>query len=226
YGVYVISEIDKVPVVYYSIPEKGHLGLDFNWSDLEDSDTELRHLIESKKLHKKRFLGVNLDRVGFGPYYRFFEEVPDEGIIIHEMLIEDLEKLESWDHELVGIYFDQLGMLEKARKHYNLAIKRFPERTGLYINLGCTYAKEGDLSNCLVHWKKAAAIDGRYDTLHYNIACFYALRDDIESAIHHLKLAVDKGYRDVEHLIEDPELASIRNDPRIKAIITNIKKRR
>lgn len=226
YGVYAISEINKVPVVYYSIPEKDHLELDFDWSELEAADSEIRSLIKAKRLSKKEFLGINLGRLGRGPYFRFFKNLPDEETIINEMTIKDLEKLESWDHELVGIYFEELGMLEEARKHYKLAIKRFPKRTGLYVNLGRTFAKEGDLSSALVHWKKGAKIDGRFDTLYYNIACFYALRNDVEFAIQNLKIAVEKGYHDTEHLMKDPDLASIRNEPRFKAIIKDIKKRK
>jgi len=60
----------------------------------------------------------------------------------------------------------------------------------------------------------------------YNLACSQARLRDADSAFASLEKAVALGYDDVVHLIKDPDLKSIRSDPRFPAIFRSCKKRR
>jgi tetratricopeptide (TPR) repeat protein len=60
----------------------------------------------------------------------------------------------------------------------------------------------------------------------YNLACSHARLRDSDSAFDSLEKAVSLGYDDVVHLIRDPDLKSIRSDPRFPAIFRSCKKRR
>lgn len=49
---------------------------------------------------------------------------------------------------------------------------------------------------------------------HYNYACSCALNGHIENALQALSKALKYGYRDVEFILTDPDLDSLRTDPR------------
>ncbi len=53
---------------------------------------------------------------------------------------------------------------------------------------------------------------------HYNLACTYALGGQNGPALDQLQLAVDAGFTDYQHLIDDPDLAPLRTDPRFGAL--------
>lgn len=48
----------------------------------------------------------------------------------------------------------------------------------------------------------------------YNLACSYALMGMIDPAFSALQRALDLGYRHLNHLRRDPDLKSLRHDPR------------
>ena len=48
----------------------------------------------------------------------------------------------------------------------------------------------------------------------YNLACSYALLGMTEPALHALQRAIDLGYTHLSHLRRDPDLKSLRHDPR------------
>ena len=45
----------------------------------------------------------------------------------------------------------------------------------------------------------------------YNLACTHALMGDADQALSWLKIAMEGGYNDVEHILKDDDLASIRD---------------
>lgn len=57
---------------------------------------------------------------------------------------------------------------------------------------------------------------------YYNLACAEALLNNTDSAVIALAQAVDAGYSDVDHLLKDEDLASIRGDIGFNAIATRL----
>lgn len=49
---------------------------------------------------------------------------------------------------------------------------------------------------------------------HYNLACSLALTGDLNGACGALLTAIDRGYRDFEHLMGDEDLRTLRDDAR------------
>jgi carboxyl-terminal processing protease len=57
----------------------------------------------------------------------------------------------------------------------------------------------------------------------YNLACGYALLGEPEKGLDSLRRAVDAGFSDVDQLDQDPDLASIRSDPRFRSIVRQLR---
>lgn len=56
----------------------------------------------------------------------------------------------------------------------------------------------------------------------YNLACSYALTRQHEKALDCLERALALGYQDAEHLRQDPDLSTLRNDPRFQTLLEKI----
>jgi tetratricopeptide (TPR) repeat protein len=57
----------------------------------------------------------------------------------------------------------------------------------------------------------------------YNIACCYALTNNIEEAFKSLRLALDNGYNNIDHLRVDPDLNALHDDSKWEKLINSIK---
>ncbi len=57
------------------------------------------------------------------------------------------------------------------------------------------------------------------ETVQYNLACSYALTNKPEEAFITLQAAVDLGYDDASCMRNDPDLQSLKNDPRFRQIL-------
>lgn len=61
---------------------------------------------------------------------------------------------------------------------------------------------------------------------HYNLACAYAVSGQANNALKSLRLAVDKGFNDIELLESDKGLDSLRSKPQFAVIVEELKSRR
>ena len=60
-------------------------------------------------------------------------------------------------------------------------------------------------------------------TILYNLGCGYSLLGEADRALEALRGAVDAGYSDAERLVDDPDLESVRSDPRFDALLDRMK---
>jgi tetratricopeptide (TPR) repeat protein len=60
---------------------------------------------------------------------------------------------------------------------------------------------------------------------HYNLACSYALLRRPDHALKILRRAVELGYRDFRYMRQDPDLDSIRHDPRFRQLLREYENR-
>jgi len=61
-------------------------------------------------------------------------------------------------------------------------------------------------------------------TVHYNLACSLALCDRPETALDMLERAVELGYADLEHLLDDEDLARLRSEERFRTLVERLRK--
>ena len=78
---------------------------------------------------------------------------------------------------------------------------------------------KGRLQDGLAVDKKLVSLRPTDPTAHYNLACRYALLKQPDLALVTLRKAVELGYRDFRYMEEDHDLASVRKDPRFRALV-------
>ena len=84
------------------------------------------------------------------------------------------------------------------------------------------FASLGEAENAIKYGERSLAIDPEDPMLLYNIACMYASLGRVDQAISCLERSVDKGFGHKEWIDNDPDLKSIRSNPRYQSIVDAI----
>ena len=92
-------------------------------------------------------------------------------------------------------------------------LSRDPSYIEVLCNLGELFSIKGWSRRALQVDRRLAQLRPRDAMVLYNLACSYALVDQTDKTVESLRLAVDAGYRDFEHLALDPDLDGIRQTP-------------
>jgi serine/threonine protein kinase/tetratricopeptide (TPR) repeat protein len=68
--------------------------------------------------------------------------------------------------------------------------------------------------------RRAVQTDPKHPLMLYNVACFHAVAGRPDIALDHLERSIEMGMRNRDWLMTDPDLASIREDPRFRALLS------
>ncbi|HEX6790366.1 MAG TPA: protein kinase [Candidatus Krumholzibacteria bacterium] len=110
-------------------------------------------------------------------------------------------------------------LLERAKERVSAYVARHPESPrAYYLGSGILF-ELGDREGGL-HWvERALSVDPADPGVHYNVACTLAIAGEKDRSLHHIERAIDCGYVGMSWLSNDPDLISIRDEPRFKAAI-------
>jgi tetratricopeptide (TPR) repeat protein len=140
------------------------------------------------------------------------------------------------DHRAIGVVLEQMGDLEGARSELQATIELRQGLVGLqqgasdyerylagdHVTLGSILKRLNDHEGARRHLELSAEGFSRVALIapdFYNAACAYALAGKPSEAFAMLDQAIEKGYRDAAHAKRDPDLATLRTDPRWKPLI-------
>jgi len=101
---------------------------------------------------------------------------------------------------------------------FTLQAQQFDE----LISHGDQLYEEEKYSESAQEYSKAFAIKEGSSNQYYNAACSWALTGDSIQSLEYLNLSVDKGWRNLEHLKNDPDLESLHETPAWDKILENI----
>ena len=79
--------------------------------------------------------------------------------------------------------------------------------------------RTGNREEGLVWAANALEADKEDAGVKYNVACLYALENESDRAIEALQQAVDAGFANFEWFEKDPDLESLRGDPRFRKLM-------
>ncbi len=96
-------------------------------------------------------------------------------------------------------------------KFYEGVLRRNPADREVIELLGGLYTKEGRVDEGLRMDRRLVRLAPENPIAHYNLACSLALKRRKADAVRALRRALETGYRDLDWLREDPDLASLRD---------------
>ena len=101
-----------------------------------------------------------------------------------------------------------------------LAAKEDPGKA--WLGLGLASVLLGDAAGAVSAYEKARAFAPGV-LLSYNLACAQARLGHVDEALASLSDSIDRGFAASEDLLQDPDLAPLRGDPRFSALLVRTK---
>jgi len=130
--------------------------------------------------------------------------------------MEKMEKLNK--KEIEGLDFEI--------SFYENLLKDKPDFVNALILLGEAYTRRGFYEKGLAVDKQLVKLLPHDAIANYNLACSYSLIGDIGSSLKAIKIAIKKGYSDIDFMQKDPDLETIRKDSRFKKLVDKLIKER
>jgi Flp pilus assembly protein TadD len=100
-----------------------------------------------------------------------------------------------------------------------LALIASPGDFQILVRLGELYPRLGLLDESLRIDRKLVVMAPDDPVVRYNLACSLALTGDLPAAFTALREAIRRGYSDLAHLLQDPDLAIVRQSTRFVEIL-------
>lgn len=101
-------------------------------------------------------------------------------------------------------------------------LRRSPRYTRVIEILGGLYTDQGRIADGLRMDRRLVRLQPSNPTAHYNLACSLALSRRRTDALRVLRRAVQLGYRDVEWMLQDPDLEELKAHKGFQALISEI----
>jgi len=137
----------------------------------------------------------------------FFEELKmyDSAIMYLKSALENrYNHIPSYTE--LGAIFMKLELYDSALFYYREAGRLNPESYTSALNLGLVYRMLGNYDSAIIYLHQAIRIDPGKEKTYYQLACCYALNNNPDQAIQYLQQAYEKGYKNKEALLIDPDL--------------------
>jgi len=109
---------------------------------------------------------------------------------------------------------------------YESVLRRDPHYVEVVEILGGLYTKAGRIADGLKMDRRLVRLQPGNSTAHYNLACSLALSRRTAAALQSLRSAIDLGYRDLEWMLNDPDLESLKRNPKFVGLIEELKPQR
>lgn len=104
----------------------------------------------------------------------------------------------------------------KAYELYDKLTRLVPENGSAHFQTGYAAIQVGKYERAVEAFRSAVANDFQRPAATYNLACCYALMGKKDEAFEWLDVAIQVGFAEEELLRNDPDIASLRSDPRFR----------
>src|SRR3989338_1075392 len=103
-------------------------------------------------------------------------------------------------------------------KFFERLLKANPHFVDAMHPLAEAYTRKGLYEKGLEIYRRLSKLCPGDPIVHYNLACSLALVGSKEESLNVLKTSIKMGYRDFHHMQRDPDLKSLREDPRFQKL--------
>lgn len=103
-------------------------------------------------------------------------------------------------------------------------LRKNPQYTDVIELLGGLYTQQGRIDEGLKMDRKLVRLAPNSPEAHYNLACSLALKERKADAVESLITAIRLGYSDIQWLIGDPDLRSLKDYPAFIDLIKTLRK--
>ncbi len=110
----------------------------------------------------------------------------------------------------IGSIYMKMEMHDSAFGYLKEAMRINPESHNTSLNLGLVYHSMQQYDSAIVYIQNAIRLDPKKGKTYYQLACSYALSDKPIQAIQYLRQAYERGYKNTENLMDDPDLMGLR----------------
>jgi len=114
------------------------------------------------------------------------------------------------------------GEVERGIAIYRRLLDDDPAATTVWMELGLTLSGQRRYAEAVAAFERAAAGEEERGRAYFNLACAHALAGNRERALDAAERAVEAGFRTRAWLAGDPDLESIRDDPRFQALLARL----
>lgn len=114
------------------------------------------------------------------------------------------------------------SQLDFEIEFFERVLSRDPNYVEVLMNLGELFTTKGCHRRALQADLRLAQLRPKSATVMYNLACSQALLKRHAEALDALRQAVHLGYSDLDHLLADPDLASLRAHPEFQRVVADI----
>ncbi|MGO8879445.1 MAG: tetratricopeptide repeat protein [Desulfomonilaceae bacterium] len=110
------------------------------------------------------------------------------------------------------------GHLDEATNLLKEGIAKYPDSTALFSPYALALAMSGNFGDAIRWMRKAVDAEPGDPAHYYNLAGMYALNHQDTLAFQTLNTAIDRGYRNLNKILEDPVFERLRNQPEFEKI--------
>ena len=197
-------------------PQNGAISL-----NLAQLYRQLRRIDSATYYYKKQLLQrVENNSVAYLTVGLFLYDMNayDSSIVYFKKAIElDNSLLSAYNN--IGSAYMLLEKNDSAFVYYRTALKLDSTYPNAALNLALLYHSTYQYDSAIVYFLKAIKLNPTSGKTYYQLATSYALNDQVKQAVQSLKLAFEKGFKNYDVLISDPDLTGLKDDPDFKALI-------
>lgn len=110
-------------------------------------------------------------------------------------------------------------------RFYENILREAPDFIETMMALADLYTKKGLYREGLELDERLARLRPDDPVIFYNLACSYSLVNDRHAALSAIRRAIDIGYDDFEHLVNDQDLANLMTDAQFRQYLKDVQKK-
>ena len=124
-------------------------------------------------------------------------------------------------HYILGNQYYKRRDFDKSINQYQKALSIHPDAVPVLNNLAMVYMAKRDYEKAVSVFGRIADLQPDNASVYYNIACMYSIQNKTKESMDSLKMAIEKGYDNWEHIKADKDLKNIRSSLYYKELMSN-----